>query len=273
MQKTDKIIYCLNIHFLLKIAFFFILLYSYCLSQDEFDVYKYNVQYGVFSDINLNSYTTDFKELPGVPNCCPQFQNGNGIGYSFGLLYRQPVYTNIDVSLRLGYFSLNGKLSANEYEYIIIDTLKIAEIEHSLTGELGLLGIEPAIYFRLYENFFIFLGTNIGILLPKKFEQKEELIEPANYGTFENGLRTRNEQAGTIQKTSTVLMFLSAGFSYDIPLNSRRTLYLAPEVIFSFGLNSVLQDRTWKITFIRGGLSLKYSPKPALATPLIPEKK
>src|SRR4051794_24787393 len=43
-------------------------------------------RYGLYIDLGFNHHLADFRALPGVPNCCPQFQSGNGVGASFGLL-------------------------------------------------------------------------------------------------------------------------------------------------------------------------------------------
>ena len=44
-------------------------------------------RYGVFGGYSINFHTADFRALPGVPNCCPKFENGTGGGFAIGALY------------------------------------------------------------------------------------------------------------------------------------------------------------------------------------------
>jgi len=46
---------------------------------------------GVYANLNFNLHSADFNKLQDIPNCCPEFTNGLGNGYSAGLLYERKI--------------------------------------------------------------------------------------------------------------------------------------------------------------------------------------
>lgn len=230
--------------------------------------------FGFFGSYNLNQYDTWFTELPSVPNCCPLFTSGEGSGLSAGIFYEMPLFDNFSAQFRFGFYSLDGKLSEIECGSIIVnDHLVNAEIEHSLdisfsTVSLGIFG-----KYLILDNLSILGGLNFGFPVQKKYYQAETLIYPEDYGTFENGSRIRNVSDGEIEKTTSLLLFVDFGLSYDIALNKRKSLYISPEVFYSKSLNDVLILDTWKINSFRIGFSFRYSTSFDFATPLVPENR
>src|ERR1035437_470203 len=43
--------------------------------------------FGLFGDAAWNMHRANFQTLPDIPNCCPLFENGSGLGGSFGAFY------------------------------------------------------------------------------------------------------------------------------------------------------------------------------------------
>ena len=39
--------------------------------------------YGIFVDYNSNSHRAIFTQLPGIPDCCPQYDGGKGLELRF----------------------------------------------------------------------------------------------------------------------------------------------------------------------------------------------
>lgn len=230
--------------------------------------------FGLFGSYNFNQYNTWFTELPNVPNCCKYFSSGDGSGLSAGIFYEIPIFDNFSAQIRLGIYSLDGRLSEIEKETIIInDHLQTAEIEHSLdisfsTVSLGIFG-----RYLILDKLSILGGINLGLPIQREYYQAETLIYPEDYGTFKNGSRIRNVSEGDIDKTNSILLFVDIGLSYDIPLNKRKSFYLSPEVFYSKSLNDVLIMDTWKISSFRIGLSFKYSTSFDFASPLEPERR
>ena len=54
-------------------------------TQDYDSLFSRNF-YGAYIHFNYNLHDASFAKLPGIPNCCPNFENGNGNGFSLGLL-------------------------------------------------------------------------------------------------------------------------------------------------------------------------------------------
>lgn len=87
------------------------------------------------------------------------------------------------------------------------------------------------------------------------------MLSPST-GVFPNGATVRNEFIDQpIPESAALFAALMGGISYDVPLNSRKSLLLAPEILFSFGLTPVVSGLKWNSHSLRFGLALKYSPK------------
>lgn len=227
---------------------------------------------GAFASYSLNSYSTEFSKLPNIPNCCPNFTSGAGSGLSAGLYYEMPVSEKLSGQLRIGYYSLGGDLSETENEYIIYnEDLYQATIRHDLFIDLATISAGIYARYKIFEGLSVLAGANLGLPIVKTFSQKEVLVQPRYYGTFENGTRTRNVVDGDIEELSTILLFAEVGLNYDIPLNKRKSFYLSPEIFYSIGLNNVIPEDQWKISSLRIGLNFRYSTSFDFATPLQPQ--
>lgn len=222
-------------------------------------------RYGLFFHFNLNQHNADFRTLPNVPSCCPKFEDGSGTGFSLGLLYEYPVMKNLFFGLRAGYFVLNGKLSAEEHEWLNVNGEAVyGTLEHTLDVKLSEIGIEPLIGYRIFDELFIHGGLNIGFgNITKEYEHRERILEPS-VGHYENGERERLLSNGDIDELSSVHFSLLGGMSYEIPLDRKRTWIIAPEVFYSHMLSNVISIDTveWSINSLRFGVSIKYSPRP-----------
>ncbi len=239
------------------------------------------IRYGLFGNINLNQYNADFlgTQLP-FPSCCPKFENGSGIGFSAGLLFEYPLIQNLFLGVRMGYYDLSGKLSAQEpvivYDYIRnIETDGI--FEHILDTKLSFIGIEPMLNYRLFDNLYIHLGATLGLLnISKTYSLEETIVKPDN-GVFENNRRQRLRTTDAdIENLTSFKASLLAGLSYEIPIVSNGEWIIAPEVIFNYMMtNLVTTDNfDWKINTLRLGTSLKYAPvyippKPTPSKPIL----
>lgn len=238
-------------------------------SQDYADKpWDSRITYGLFINSGINLHLADFRALDTVPSCCPGYRNGSGLNLAFGLAPTFPLSEKIELSTRLGFHLLNGTLSR-------IEEIRVAgqqgegvdgEFKHSIRSDFGLIALEPLLAYRLTDQFRILAGLRFGFLLDKRYEQKEEIISPS-FGTFENGQRTRNEHHGNIPNASSIEAALSAGVSYDIPLNTAHTFFLSPEFFTNIGLTSLSKKQSWYNTTLRGGLSLKYAPRKIIPPP------
>ncbi len=229
-------------------------------------------RFGVYGAYNLNFHTADFRKLPNIPNCCGGFTGGNGSGFTAGLLYEIPFASKLAVSLRLGYNSQNGLLffdQRNDSSLVNIGGEPVqATFRHSLAAKLANLGFEPLLHFKPFDSFeggtgglIVSLGGRIGYVFQREYEQKEEITDPTDKGVFvETQRRTRNEFSGTLPDGSTLTASVLGGVSYELPLNRNGTVFLAPEIFYSFGLTPVVNGLTWRVNQLRFGIALKFAP-------------
>jgi outer membrane protein OmpA-like peptidoglycan-associated protein len=224
-------------------------------------------KYGVYGGINLNFHTAQFTNLPGIPNCCPRFESGFGLGYNFGVLYEHRLGKALSLGVRLGLHSLSGTLSAEEPTTVITPTGPLDGVfEHTVESGFMNLGFEPSLIYSLAPRFSISLGMRAGQNLTYTFSQVETIIQPEGVGTFmdEDGndtrKRTRNEFEGDLPDASTFQMALFSGLSYELPLNSDNTLRLVPELFYYHGLSNMVKDTDWKVHSLRLSVAIKYAP-------------
>ncbi len=59
-------------------------------------------------------------------------------------------------------------------------------------------------------------------------------------------------------------MSILGSISYELPLNSKGSFLVAPEISYYFPINETVQNTNWKISSIRAGIALKYAIIPEL---------
>lgn len=251
-------------HFLLLLLLvLFLCRFGVVVAQPITPVEEKRPRYGLYGDLNINLHTAEFRALPGYPNCCQLFESGTGLGFAVGFLYELPFSSGFSASLRAGYSLDGATLSAKEGTTVIIDGAGTpATFEHLLSSSISSIGLEPLIGIELFGGVTFHTGLRAALVLQKSFDQKEQLLEPVDRGTFENDQRTRNVYAGDIPNAHGFMASWQFGLSRDLPLNREGTLLLSPEIFFSLGLTPVMKDSTWRINALRIGTSIKYSPKP-----------
>lgn len=225
-------------------------------------------RYGVEGGVMINTHAADFRALPGVPNCCPEFSDGNGTALQGSLMYQVPLSNDLLFGAALSYFDHSALLSSTESTVILVNgNRQDGLFEHTVDATLSSIGIEPSISYRPFGNFFINLGVRGGFVLSKDYAQKEEIVEPATRGTFldENGndtrSRIRNANSGELPEATSLLLHGIAGISYELPMNARGTMMLRPSVRYALGLNDVVNGISWKANGIQASLGIVFSPK------------
>jgi outer membrane protein OmpA-like peptidoglycan-associated protein len=236
--------------------------------------YTQRPSYGLFFDMNYNMHTANFKgeEWVGIPNCCPRFETGLGLGFQFGVFYAKPILTDWDLNIRLAYSSLSGVLSSEELIVLAgkdghsVDGIFLHEVDASIASA----GLMPLMTYRATEQVMLHLGFRAGLLLQKSFVQKEEILEP-NFGVFENGRRIRHDVSGDIPGASAIDLAGVVGLGYSIPLGSTYEWFLEPEVFFAYGLMPISSNVSWNVSNLSGGVALRYAPR-EVVPPITPPK-
>lgn len=229
-------------------------------------------KFGVYGNFGYNMYLADFKKLPGVSCCSPNFSFGSGTGFTFGGLYEIPITNEWHLNFRFGYTEYDGYFSVLEETVGIIDGESApVKFEHYLEASLPSLFFEPLVGYQYLENLFFHGGLRFGFALSPKYEQFEQIIEPTTRGTFSNGSRINNASSGDIPDAFVIQAGLNLGISYLLPMDSRRSFFLAPEIFYTFNVTPVVSGETWFTHQLRGGISIKYrKPLPPPPAPLAP---
>lgn len=219
-------------------------------------------QFGIYAGYNLNDHNPDFAKLPGIPNCCKGFTNGTGTGFSAGFFIETPLPYSLFAGLRATGTSLDGWLKEKEHTFIrdgnnIIDGI----FEHNLKANIITVGFEPYIRFNPFLGFSVYFGGRLAFPLVKKFEQWEQIVEPADRGVFvDTQSRIRNKYSGDIPKAKPIQTDLHFGISFDFPMNKHKSLILAPFASYHIGMSDVADSVKWTINSLRLGLAIKYLP-------------
>ncbi len=227
-------------------------------------------RYGVFGGYSINFHTADFRALPGVPNCCPKFENGTGGGFAIGALYEFSISKKIWVTLRAGYSTLDATLVREEY----VPALRLSDgqyypdaaIEHRIKAKLSTIGITPMITFNPIGGLRFHTGVEMSSLGGVTYEQVEEM-KAEGLVFKENFKRTRNEFSGELSEVNKFQTSLIIGASMELPLNRSRSMVIAPEAMFHIGLSNLTESVVWKANAFQIGIALKYAPQSASQTP------
>ncbi|MBI3259625.1 MAG: OmpA family protein [Ignavibacteriae bacterium] len=225
-------------------------------------------RYGIYGNGALNFHSADFREFPGVPNCCPKFTTGIGTGLSLGVLYDLPISSKQwYFSLRAGYEDYSAKLTTRES--ILLEGGIPGTFEHRVTSKLASVGVESWLGYEVLPNLTISTGIRTGYVVRSDYSQIEVIVEPADYGVFSNGQSSRNDTSGIIPNANKIALNMLFGVSYQLPLNVNKTLFLVPELQFSYGLSQVIRGYDWQALSVHFGIALKYSPKNSPKIPSI----
>lgn len=265
----------LTIHCLFNFQF----LFSEDAKKYEDEPYSPRPAYGAFVGVNINTHSTNFAGLPGIPSCCPRYETGSGVGATFGGFYLLPLSESLDLNVRAGFFMLNGLLSRTENagDGIYLPDQNgngvEGEFEHSVDASIASAGLQPMLGFDLTDELKLYAGMRAAFVLTKSYEQKEEIVTP-EYGAFldeaGNWSRTRFNYSGDIPDASALDLALVFGAGYDLPLNSDHTTFLSPEAFIGYGLTSVAADMEWNVMTFSAGISLKFAPRKRYIPPSPP---
>lgn len=234
------------------------------------------VRYGLVGGWSFNIHRADFRALPGIPNCCPNFQSGSGGGPYFGALAEFPLAPSLMLGLRASYVSHSAVLSEREAVRVIVGGVgRDGAFEHTVDASIATLGFEPSVQVRLAGSLFATFGARTGLFLEQSYLQEERIVDPGDVGTFldSNGQdsrsRVRNQASGELPGVSRFLAQAVFGVAWELPLNEGRTTLLVPEASYALSISDVVSSRTWKPDGLRLGLALKFQPAPAPPKPIV----
>ncbi len=264
-------------NFMKKIYILFILTSLTALSQQQETQYAdkpYDLRpsYGAFVDFSYNLHKAGFGDQEWLFNCASlDFGSAGTFGIpNVGLYYSFPIAKQLELSLRLYYFNLNGDFSIVENVWLPdpTGTGTQGEFEYILNTKLSSAGLNPVVGYRISDQLTLNAGLRLGYFLTKTFEYKEQIKSPA-YGVFPGtNRRIRNEQDGDITDAG-LDMALNIGASYDLPLNEAHTLFLVPEASFHIGLTNIAKE--WTVNTFLAGVGLKWAPREIIPPKIPPQ--
>lgn len=221
-----------------------------------------NSKYGLYVGLNDNLHTANFQKLPGIPSCCPRYEDGSKFSYSLGLLYELKLDDKFWLGFRLGIMDLSATLTKVESTTLIKDGKDIiGKFEHNVISDIINLGLEPTLNYNFWDSFFLSGGIRIGMNIKKDYRQYEKAIEPEGEVIFKDTQSPiRNEFSGEIPSAKAFQMSALVALSYELPLNADASLRIAPEIGYYLGLTDQAEDTDWKINALKFGFALKYVP-------------
>lgn len=238
-------------------------------SQDstQINTGENGVRFGLSGVFSMNYFSANFSTLPGIPNCCPKFEQGRGssfaivgnAGYSFD--------EDFGIHAGFGYFPLNGTLERDENTTVILEgTARQGVFRHTVTLSSDLLVVEPALTFEPLRNLRLYGGVSLGFPLRSAFSQEERIVSPASSGTFADSSgndthsRIRNAVSGNLPDAASPLFSPYFGLSYDLPVNAENSLYLSPNIFYYFPSNPIISGVELSFNSLRAGLGIQYTP-------------
>lgn len=227
-------------------------------------------KYGIFIGYNYNYHIADFKRIPDCWSCSPGYKDGSGSGITLALVMDNPIGDNLFFSTRLIYKNISGKLTSYEPTTVIQNGNPVAgEFEHIFDSDLSVIGIEPALKYKFFDNFFVNFGVLFSFLYAKDYFQVERIKKPTKSGTFLDSLgvdtesRERNKFSGTLKSANIVYIAPMLSLSYQLPLDKKKEFILEPEAIYYYALTNIVTDalvKKWTVNNFTIGISIKYSP-------------
>lgn len=234
-------------------------------------------RFGVFGNSVINIYNANFPALDSIPSCCVNYLTGNGISLNLGVFWSQNLSSHLFLDLRMSYLGLSGDFYSYENKPVSIisnnkEEIVIAKIQHNISARIGTSNLDLNLKYFPIQTLSIYGGFGLGFVITNEFDQEESLIEPSEYGTFENRKRIRNEFTGKIKNINNLLFRANLGISNDFYLNRNKSLIFSPELSYHIGFNSYIKSHQWLINNVRLGFAIIFAPKEIDESPLDPKK-
>lgn len=249
------------------LPFFFILSYVNLYSQVD----SAN-KIGATGGYTLNIHSTNFTQLPNIPNCCPNFSGGNGSGIYMGGYFEHALSENFALQWRVSYMGQSALLKSSQQIIVDVNSVPVqGTFEHSIESTISSLGIEPSIRRSLWGELSASLGARLGMFTQSSFSQKEQITNPIDRGVFPVELkRVRNEFSGSIPDRTDFIAGLKIGIQYALPLTISKTLYIVPEISYQHSFTPIIKDYSWfaHSLIFSAGLQWRFRSSPEMPKPI-----
>lgn len=224
------------------------------------------------TNLGLNLYGSDFKNLGNANTCCPGFTSGFGTGLNFGAGYNYLVDNGTWLFMGLDYTNMNSDFAVTETEQINLlgTNKKEAQIAQKVVTKLSSMGISIGAMYELFELFDASLGYRLGLPSDLSYRQTEVLASPSDGIFKETGSRTRTDVSGVI--ANSLYHSIVGKLAYRLYTSNDKSTYLNPNVSFTVGLTSTNDEMNLTPNSINFGVDWAYNFGGGSSVPVIPQK-
>ncbi len=235
---------------------------------------KPRIYVGPVAGYNRSLHASGFQSVAGDV-LCPDFTQGSGNGYYFGVsaeyLLGSPKDSKSSIIARVVYSYLPAYYEepGDQLPSLAPDGSVVqSSVRHVAQIEYSVIDIEAIYKLNLFNsNFGIVVGPTLGIVVNAQREQRMELIEPEN-AVFDSSLFEPGEVqyinngraiiTGTddIPDKSPVRVAVKAGAQYELPMGR---LLLVPCIYYNFGITEVSPSANLRINALQAGVDLRFA--------------
>lgn len=229
---------------------------------------------GVFGGYGINYHSAGFDALAGMipdPLLDTLYSGSAGVGVSASVFFEKPLSHTWSLAARLSYGQI-GTTFRNQFSIFQrpggVDTEGF--VENSLSVNLNTLTADPLLAWHPFFGASVYLGARLGASWGTRTLMRK-IIDGTNTLTFYDDNRRERSEFTDVSLDSGIFfpqISATAGISYAFPLNPQETLFLAPEVWYTYGLTPLMslwndgsKGNFWNVQHLRGGLSIRYSPE------------
>lgn len=183
----------------------------------------------------------NFKFIEKNTHCCG-YESGNGSGLTFGLNVMYFMEDDLSLIAGIRYKSEKG-IFKTQTTYPKTPTINITT-EFQYTGELNYLSLETGVKkYILFDNFSLFGGFGIDILLNDNSNHIERIISPSNI-PFNDGNYERSIAEGKISNLRKFMILPKVAINYD--LNIGNETFASANTFLTLPLFSNLTNDNWR---------------------------
>ncbi len=218
----------------------------------------------LYGGYRINSYASDFSGIDGIiSDCCAKFRGGTGQGHYFGLSAAYKFSSLITIGSRLSFNDQGAAQSAGANHYIPqAQSYPVrTDLEFTIISKLNTLDLEPYISFEFIDNLELSAGLSVSTFLKKDYTSTAKILSDNDITFQSSGTKNLEMGSGRIRDAADFLLTAVTGISYFIPLDLAETIYLAPEIKYSYGLTSFLPHDKWNISGFDFGLRLIFTSR------------
>lgn len=239
---------------------------------DLFAIEKDNFSF----DVSLPKYSilSEFQKIPGYPNCCSNFEKGDGNGVNFGLFYNfnsisqinQEQTNFLNYNLGLVYNQSDYHLEKNdEIQISVNNKASTGVLTHNIDMDFVSLGIAGNIEYFPIKYVKLAFGFSLSSpIISKKFSQIEYISNPKEDGVFidslgnPTGKRYRNEFTNIKFPFNDFLeLNIIPKIGFNLPLFGGKVL-LNPNISYNFPIIKYSETLNLKVSSYNFSLSLTF---------------